>query len=197
MSKGIIFDFDGVIHDTFELAYEVAVSIYGKDFTREEYKSFFDGNLFEHKKVTKDNNFIEKISEGYKALKIEEEIEKVLIKLKKKFDLFIISSTSEHLLDFYLKNNDIHFLFKEVLGSETHKSKVKKFELLLNKHNLNKDEVLFVTDTLGDILEANKIGIKTIAVDFGFHERERLEKGKPIAIISKFDELINEIKKHF
>lgn len=47
----------------------------------------------------------------------------------------------------------------------------------------------------GNIFEANKIGIKTIAVDFGVHEKERLKKGNPYKIVSNFDELFDEIKK--
>ena len=69
-----------------------------------------------------------------------------------------------------------------------------KFQHLFEKYNLNKDNVLFITDTLGDILAANKIGIKTIAVDFGFHERERLEKGNPLRIVSQFEDLLPSVE---
>jgi len=37
---------------------------------------------------------------------------------------------------------------------------------------------------LGDILEGHEVGVKTIALDSGFHDRERLGQGKPYAIIS-------------
>ena len=50
---------------------------------------------------------------------------------------------------------------------------------------------------LGDLLEAHKAGIKSIAVDFGFHERERLEKGNPAKIISDFSELPEAIAEVF
>ena len=43
-------------------------------------------------------------------------------------------------------------------------------------------------------LEANEVGIGTIAVDFGYHERERLQKGNPLKIISRFEELIETVK---
>ena len=38
------------------------------------------------------------------------------------------------------------------------------------------------------------VGVKTIAVDFGFHERERLEKGNPFKIVSSFDEMLKVIE---
>ena len=55
------------------------------------------------------------------------------------------------------------------------------------------DKSTFVTDTLGDIKEANKLNIKTIAETFGFHNRQRLEKGKPYAIVDSWDELESEL----
>ena len=84
-------------------------------------------------------------------------------------------------------------LFKDILGVESHASKEEKFKMLFKKYKLNNKNCLFVTDTLGDILEAGKLGIPTIAVDFGFHERERLEKGKPLMILSKFEDILPAI----
>ena len=49
--------------------------------------------------------------------------------------------------------------------------------------------------TLGDILEGHKAGVRTIAVDFGFHGRDRLEKGEPFKIVSSFEEVMEEIRK--
>ena len=59
----------------------------------------------------------------------------------------------------------------------------------IQKYDIDTSSCVFVTDTLGDILEANKLGIKTIAVDFGYHERARLERGNPFAIVSDFKEI--------
>ena len=85
--------------------------------------------------------------------------------------------------------------FKEILGLKKHKSKVKKFEYLFQTYKLKSEDCIFITDTLGDILEGNKVNVRTIAVDFGFHEKERLEKGNPFKIISSFEELEKELDK--
>jgi len=73
------------------------------------------------------------------------------------------------------------------------KSKVEKFKYLFKKYKLKPEDCIFITDTLGDILEGNKVGVRTIAVDFGFHKRDRLEKGKPFKIVSSFDEILKVI----
>ncbi|MFZ3015756.1 MAG: HAD hydrolase-like protein, partial [Minisyncoccia bacterium] len=44
-------------------------------------------------------------------------------------------------------------------------------------------DVVFITDSLGDILEGNECGVKSIGVTWGLHGRETLKKGNPVAII--------------
>ncbi|MFA6183494.1 MAG: HAD-IA family hydrolase [Parcubacteria group bacterium] len=199
--KAVVFDFDGVIHDTYELAYQINVEILGGSLTREQHRDFFNGNMFERVIVDKEKekieseNFYKLQNEAFKHLEIDENIRKNLEKLSKKYSLFIISSNQEKALNSYFKNNKFTHIFKEILGSETHQSKVEKFKYLFEKYALVADDCIFVTDTLGDILEGNKVGVKTIAVDFGFHKRDRLEKGKPFKIVSSFDEIIEIISK--
>lgn len=194
--KAIIFDFDGVIHDTFDLAYKINVEIYGKKLSREDYRDFFNGNIYKNKQISEEasKRYFSLQNEKYKYLEVDENIKKNLTKLAEEYEIFIISSNQEEALNNYFHNNKFAHVFMEVLGLETHKSKVEKFKYLFKKYNLKAEDCIFVTDTLGDILEGNKIGIRTIAVDFGFHKRNRLEKGNPFKIVSSFDEIIEIIK---
>ena len=198
--KTIIFDFDGVIHDTYEMAYQINLEISDVDLTREQHRDFFNGNMFERVIIDKDkekaesDKFYALQNEAFKYLKIDENIRENLEKLAKDYSLFIISSNQEDALNTYFQNNNFTHIFKELLGAEIHQSKVEKFKYLFEKYNLIADDCIFVTDTLGDILEGNKVGIRTVAVDFGFHKRDRLEKGNPFKIVSSFDEVVKTIK---
>ncbi len=198
--KAIIFDFDGVIHDTYELAYQINVEVLGKDLTHEQYRDFFNGNIFERVVVDKERektafeNFFKLQNEAFKNFKIDGNIKSNLEELAKKYSLFIISSNQEEALNIYFQNNKFTHIFKEIMGAETHQSKVEKFKYLFEKYKLQSEDCVFVTDTLGDILEGNKAGIRTVAVDFGFHGRDRLEKGNPFKIVSSFDEVVKVIK---
>jgi len=190
--KAIIFDFDGVIHDTFEVFYDIMKQLY-PNITKEEYRSYFDGNIFKKVDIEpskeEDFKFKELVYEAFKKLKLEKNIRTELEKLSKKFDLYIISSNSIDNLKMYFKNNNFTNVFEEILAAEAHKSKVKKIKILFEKYDLNPNSCIFVTDTLGDILEGNKVGIKSIACTFGFHDEERLKKGNPFKIISNFEEI--------
>lgn len=191
MIKAVIFDFDGVIHNTIMLQYEMYKQ-FVPDTTLHEYKNLYDGNIHANTKVSGDNGGSFRVlqDEKYKQLKIKEEIKAELLNLAGVFDVFIITSNSEGTINRYFENNGISNFIDKILGQETHKSKAEKFKILFAKYDLNKDDCIFVTDTLGDILEANKLGINTIAVDFGYHERRRLEKGQPFRIISSFKEIL-------
>ena len=195
--KAIIFDFDGVIHDTFELAYGIHKRL-NPTLSKEIYRSYFDGNLFENiaKKPLneKPGEFKRMEFEAFKNLKLEKKIRKVLNELSKEYNLYIISSNSIKNLNLYFENNNFINVFKEILAAEAHISKSEKFKILFDKYGLSPDMCIFVTDTLGDILEARKVGVKSVACTFGFHEKERLEKGRPYRIISSFDEIMKIIK---
>ncbi|MCK5449421.1 HAD family hydrolase [Candidatus Pacearchaeota archaeon] len=194
MIKAIVFDFDGVLLDTYENHYQTYAKKY-QDLDRETHKRLFEGNIHEmrSKLVVKDEalDYPSILRKHLLGQGIEDNIPLTLNKLQKKFPLFIITSHRESILKKFFEKQNLSDLFDDILGFETHKKKEVKFQYLFEKYNLNKDNILFVTDTLGDILAANKLGIKTIAVDFGFHERWRLEKGKPLKIISQFEEILS------
>ncbi len=66
---------------------------------------------------------------------------------------------------------------------------------MFEKYNLNPQDCLFVTDTLGDLIEAKEVEVNSIGVLGGYHQRERLERGEPKKIIKSLDELISLVDK--
>lgn len=196
--KALVFDFDGVIHDTFELTYHLYSQIRGRDASREQYRSFFDGNLYEKigSMYTKEmqDEFRRMESEAYKDLQINTAIRDDLVALSKQFSLFIISSNSIRNLELYMKNNQLTGIFKDILAVETHTSKVEKFKMVFARYDISPEHCLFVTDTLGDVLEAHAVGVRSLACTFGYHDAKRLEKGKPFKLINTFKEIRDAVE---
>lgn len=192
MIKAIAFDFGGVFVDTYEYHYQIYAQKY-KHLSREKHRWLFEANVLERRnELSINDEDLDVSTEMQKYLMqqhIDSKIVDVLKGLKKKYFLFIVTARRDNFLKEFLLKEGVIDLFTDLLGSSTQIKKEIKFTILLKNYNLKAGEIVFVTDTLGDILEAHKAGICTIAVDFGFHERARLERGKPFAIISSFDEL--------
>ena len=198
--KTLIFDFDGVIHNTFEFHRGKIKEFTGIALTVDEYKAVHRKNFFfnipEEFKHISWVDYAKFIHNDLINLKVDLKIKEKINNFSKKHNLYIVSSNSAKTINDYLINNDFINNFKEVLGFEILKSKTEKFKYIFKKYKTKAEEGLFVTDTLGDIVEANEVSLKTVAVDFGFHCRETLSEGSPIEIVSSFDELSEIIKKY-
>ncbi|MEI8270919.1 MAG: HAD hydrolase-like protein, partial [bacterium] len=108
--------------------------------------------------------------------------------------LIIISSTHTESIKKILEREKVSEYFTEILGVDVEKNKIIKTNLVLEKYKILSKDAVFITDTLGDIREASKCGVQSIGVTWGYHEKETLEKGNPVAIINNPIDLINNIQ---
>jgi len=69
--------------------------------------------------------------------------------------------------------------------------------MVLREYKAKPEDCVFITDTLGDMREAARCGVWSIGVTWGFHERERLEKGNFFAIVDKIEELSLTVQSFF
>lgn len=118
----------------------------------------------------------------------------VLKNLYQKYILAIVSSTSNNTIKKILEREGILSYFKDILGFENYTSKVVKNKMLLEKYKITSQDAVFITDTVGDIIEARDSGIKSIAVTWGFHEEERLQKANPEKIVNNPEDLLKAIQ---
>ncbi len=192
--RWVVFDFDWVIHDTLEDLYRIYCNTL-EDVDIEDMKQqVFEWNSREHfEKFSeeKKENFQKAWAEHFVDLEMDGRIKYYLESLSKIYELFVISSNSEANLNCYFENNNSADIFRKILWVETHKSKTEKFKMLFEEFDTDNSDIVFITDTLWDIKEANKLYIKTIAVDFGYHEKEKLELWFPYKIASSFDEIFS------
>ena len=196
--KLVIFDFDGVLVDTLGIVYAINKEIH-QDLSIEEYKSFFEGNI--NFAVRKDGtfkkfhpNFFDLYDSGSREVMVPDILKLILKELVENYILIIISSTHTESIKKILEREKIAEYFSEILGVDVEKSKIIKINSTLEKYKTLPKDVVFITDTLGDIIEGLKCGVRSIAVTWGYHERETLKKGKPVAIIDNPTDLINNIQ---
>lgn len=195
MLKAVIFDFDGVLGDTFEKSIGICKSL-GIDFTMDDFLDHHNGNVFDKPKISfteeSANDFFsiyERMADAKRLFPLKDELEKI----KKIAKLFVLSSNKESAIKKYF-NLAGWDMFENIYGMDTDKSKIKKFKIIFGRYSLKPEECVFITDTLGDLLEGDKVGVKSLAVTWGYHNKERLEKGNPDGFIDNFNDLSNKIK---
>jgi phosphoglycolate phosphatase len=199
----VLFDYDGVLINTFLEALETNADI-GIAVTADEYRGWFAGNIFESIKAVPKardmdtgNRYARAYHKRTHVMGVHPSMAYLIRELSKKYLLCIVSSGSERTIKAQLMNSHILDCFVDVLGYETDTSKVRKIKSALEMYHVGREKSVFVTDTLGDIKEAHHVGIHTIAVTWGFHTQEMLREGKPESIVQTPQELQDKIESLF
>lgn len=195
MFKDIIFDFDGVIADTRDILFSIFKE-YDPAISKEDFSEHFDGNVYEEPRIKFTPEGAQRMHDEYCSRLGIAHVETAIGpigRLKANYRLFIISSGDERGIVNALETVGIKGHFEAIYGHNTHKSKIAKFEKIRDEFSVDLGDAIFITDTLGDVREASKLGVRTIAETFGFHDRTRLMQGKPYAIVDTWDEIEEEI----
>lgn len=204
-NKLIIFDLDGVILDSIKFTEEVMMAKY-PTLTRDKMRDMLRGNFYEEMDKFKVNNkpIVEteeekkarqdKYAQSKSMAPLYDGIKDFLPRLKgQDFKLVINTSAAERNAVPPLKNSGIFELFDLVAAKELSKSKVEKFKIILDKYSLAPAQVLFITDTIGDLQEAHTAGIPTVAVTWGAHDRELFEIERNKGTFNNFASIVDSV----
>ncbi|MEM3126663.1 MAG: HAD hydrolase-like protein [Candidatus Woesearchaeota archaeon] len=200
-NKVVVFDLDGVIIDSLIAFWKVENCLfkklgrkgitlleYQKAFLNNPWQSLFKMGKFDKKEqkqlIQMTGPFTKK---HYKKVKLHSGIKKVIIKLAKSHKLVIISSTPEKSIDFVLKKYKIRKYFKKFYGAEAGIKKIVKFRKCQRDFGKN---LIFITDSVGDIKEAKQMKIPTIGVGWGYQPSSWIKKAKPTYFAKNSEKII-------
>lgn len=200
--KVIIFDMDGVLFDTIALASRHMFFTF-PDITDEIQKELLTGNFHEE---------LDKLSLKRREETDEEKQERKLLYAKEKAKSAMYEGIKELLHKLHnagylialntsayernclplLENSGIIHMFDFLGTADISKSKVDKFQIIKDKYAVNQKDILFITDTLGDLREADIAGVPTVAVTWGAHSETyfyRETHNNLLKVISSVSEL--------
>lgn len=201
----LLFDFDGVIANTFAQAFGVNKMIC-PHITEDDYRKYYEGNINDWRKVEKIHTdkcrndivfFDEYLPKMKKHATIFPDMKDVVSNLAKSYNLIIISSTTTAPICEFLEKHGIREHFHGVMGNDVHKSKVEKIKMVLSKHKICSKDCVFITDTLGDIKEAGHHNMDAICVSWGYHGKETLARGNPFRIVHEPKHLLTAVSDYF
>ncbi len=203
-NKFILFDFDGVIADSFKIAFETA-QVRCPAITEVDYRKKFEGNINEVRPLETFHNgdcnhdldwFNLYIPRMKSECRLFAGMKEIILTLEREYRLIIISSTLTFPIEEFLSLNDMREHFDWVLGNDVHKSKVEKIRMVFEKYKVDAKDCLFITDTLGDMEEATKMDVPSIGVTWGFCTSETLIRGNPLILVDTPKELEKAISEY-
>lgn len=191
MDALILFDYDGVIADSrvsFQRAFRAACVSFGLEHLAEDgaFLRIFEGNMMAGLAAAglRETDYPAFLDTLQQALMAEPRpavfagMADVISVLYRHFPLWIITSNVSDVIRPVLENAGIGFCFQGILGAEVHPDKTEKIWRIRARYP-EACPAWYVGDTLGDLLEGNRAGCRTLAVTWGWHSRDRLAQGSP------------------
>ena len=143
-----------------------------------------------------DNSMRNDLLDLYKVLSPFSEVKETLNKLKKKdFKLAILSNGTPSLLGNLVKNNNLENIFDDIFSIEEvgiFKPDSKVYELPVNKYNIKKDEILFLSANTWDVSGGGNYGYNSVWVNRNKNVFDNLDY-QPLDEIHDLSELLEII----
>lgn len=204
----VVFDFDGTLADTEEIAFEIYNEMASRykyhPITREELMHIKNLHIKEIMEIV-DIPFIKLprvINQGQKRMRVRAEeirafnsgIKGVMDELSKETEIIgILTSNIKRTVRSFLKQYEIETDFDFLLSSAL-LSKQKKIRKVLKKYDLKAEELLYIGDETRDIEACHIAGVDVAAVRWGYNSPAALERCHPTYMIEDLEALIKIVK---
>jgi len=197
----LLFDFDGVIADSFHVFYPCFV-----DMCRD--CGYLVQSEAEFLRLFEDNVRESLLREGFPVDRIEmlaqdfapriavanqqcepfPKMVSVVSKLAAKCPLVIITSNNTEPVQEFIDRHEITGI-RGVLGADIESSKVKKIHTVAREYPQH--QPFYIGDTKGDMLEGQRAGAVTVGASWGWHPKTTLAEVSPDYLLDTPDELLD------
>jgi len=198
----LIFDFDGTLADSFETLLNIFNEISGrpKNLTTHEVlelrgKSFKDVVRYLKIKPWQIPPLILK-AKRLAATKIDKVpafagVPQTLKQLNQSgHEMFIVSTNSTANIEKFLKNIGAESYFMNIYGDIGLRSKSSAIKKIIRKEKLNRHDCFYIGDEVRDIEAAQKAGVSSIGVTWGFNTPEAIKRATPLMVARSPKDLI-------
>ncbi|GAC1501186.1 MAG: HAD family hydrolase [Candidatus Saccharimonadales bacterium] len=109
-------------------------------------------------------------------------------------EMFIVSSNSVRNMRAFLRRQHLRTFFLEIYGGVVVFGKSPVLRQLMVDHHIDIKDAIYIGDEMRDIQASQAIGLRSIAVTWGFADKYDLKSLKPTAIVDTPTELIQYLE---
>jgi phosphoglycolate phosphatase len=198
----LVWDFDGTLADTRELAME----IFNRLAPRFRFRPIEDVQAARHlptKQFLRNQGIsfwrLPRVIRAFKAemhrelerVRLFDGLEEILTNLVQGgFRLGILSSNAEANIRYCLKKYNLEHLFSFVVGYPKLFGKGKALRQIAKSEGLERSELIYIGDEVRDLQAARKARVASGAVSWGYHAQELLEEQHPQFIFHQPSDLL-------
>ncbi len=202
MDAVVLFDFDGVVADSFEAYFGTFTSVCAEmGFNRlnstEAFLKLFEGNpirqlfwmgfpVFRLKRLVL--QFAPRIVEAHRHVQPFPAMPEIVTSIAQRYPTYVITTNTSDVVRDFLRRHNVEGV-RDVLGVDVHPSKTKKVRRIVRDHP--GVTTYFVTDTKGDLREARAAGAIPVAVTWGWHPETTLRSGRPDHVVTAPESLLD------
>ncbi len=121
---------------------------------------------------------------------------KIIRKLMKEFTIVIVTAKDKKATQLLLKSYGLNINEENILPKEFSMDKKDHMKFISKKFGAHLDEIVFIEDNLGQLLNIKGLGVKMVMVDWGYSTKQQRDKAKSLGIKvvtkKKFEEVIKQ-----
>lgn len=199
-----LFDYDGVIADSFELLLDVCVEAQaalgrGRAPSHEDFRTIENLTFDE---LARTIGIPEDLCEAYCAKTFEIQRQKgtappfqavveVIQKLAVQHPVAVVTNSQGKAVHSALEGFGLGDAIASVAGGESGLSKADRIAALRAAYALPPEAVYMIGDTVGDIRAGKQAGVQTVAVTWGFQSHDLLARELPDHLVERPEELLS------
>ncbi len=202
MYKLVIFNFDGVIADTYDVLKRVYDRLKDdfrfKNMSEDDRENLRELSMFQlmkafHVPFYKLPKFLQEVIPIYKETMVTaplfDGIRETVEKLKGQgSDVVILSSNNPKLIRKFLKHHDFE-VFDKVVGGAAFFNKQTRLNSVIKSYKVDHIEAIYVADERRDIEACKKINLPIAAVTWGYDDYKVLGAGRPTYLVQDLEDL--------